>query len=204
MKRALVLAGLMAMTVCVRAAETRPAPDYSSPEKTWATVCAALKDEDLSAFRACFNNTNEMSRLFMASYSELTVTTFRLANVIDLIPEGKSLSPRLQAVYTDLVNSGKDRKTEYVGLGDREAKWSRVVKTEKGPHEEVTYFKKVDGKWLIDTESSYALDTPDGRKAAEAFIESSKKQIPLLQKVIADIQANKIRSLEELRRRLTE
>jgi hypothetical protein len=203
MKRSMTAIAVAALALSVRAADTRPAPDYSSPDKTWATVCAALKAEDLTAFRACFSNSNELSRLFMASYSELTVTTFRLANVIDLIPGGKDLAPKLQAVYTDLVDSGKDRKTEYVGMGDREAKWSRTVQTPKGPREEVTYFKKVDDKWLIDTESSYALESPEGRKAAEDFIESSKKQIPMLQKVIDDIQANKIRSLEELRRRLT-
>ena len=204
MRRALVVTWMLASTVALCEAQTRPAPDYSSPEKTWNTVCTALKAEDLTAFRACFANSSEMSRVFMSSYSELTVTTFRLANVMDLVPGGKPLSVKLHAVYTDLVNSGKDRKTQFIGLGGRQAKWSRTVPAEKGPHEESMYFKKVDDKWLIDTENSYALDTPEGRKAAEEFIESAKKQIPLLHKVIDDIQANKIRSLEELRRRLAE
>jgi len=203
MKRLLVFMAWVPLAAAL-GAETRPAPDYSSPEKTWATVCAALKAEDLAAFRAGFANSSELSRLFMSAYSELTVTTFRLATVIDLVPGGKPVGVKLQGVYTELVKSGEGRKTAYIGLGDREAKWSRTVQTEKGPHDEVMYFKKVDGKWLIDTENSYALDTSEGRKAAEDFIESSKKQIPLLKKVIDDIEANKIRSLEDLRKRLTE
>ncbi len=66
------------------------------------------------------------------------------------------------------------------------------------------YFKKVKGQWLIDTTLSYGLDGAAGRKKAEDFITSVGVEIPLMKKIIADIQANKIHSLEELRKRLAE
>jgi hypothetical protein len=195
---------LLLLVPLLAAAAEPPAPDYSSPEKTWAAVCAALKAEDLPAFRACFYSSSEMSRLFMASYADLTVTTFRLANAIELVPNGKAASEKLKAVYSDLVRSGENRKTEITGLAQDQARWSRTIKTDSGDRTEVMYFKKIDGKWLIDTESSYALDSAAGRKAAENFLENAKVQLPRLKKVIEDIQANRIKSLEELSRRLNE
>jgi hypothetical protein len=204
---ALCLAGFCGPLRAADAASAAPgaAADYSSPDKTWATVCAALKNQDLDAFRACFHTSSELSRLFMAAYSDTTVTTFRLATAIELIPGGKASSERLKGVYTDLVLSGLNRTTEITGSLQNEAKWSRVVKTDKGEDRtEIMYFKQVNDKWLIDTERSYLLDTSEGRKAAEDFLDSSKKQLPLLKKIITDIQANRVRSLDELRRRLSE
>lgn len=205
MLRALLLSDILLLSAAAHAAEAPAPADYSSPEKTWATVCAALKAEDLAGFRAGFHTSGELSRLFLTAYSDLTVTTFRLASAIELVPNGRASSERLKGVYTDLVRSGEGRKTEITGLGQDEAKWSRTVKNEKGEERvEVMYFKKRNGRWLIDVEASYALDTPEGRKSAEAFIESAKQQLPRLKKVIEEIQANRIKSLDELRKRLAE
>jgi len=66
----------------------------------------------------------------------------------------------------------------------------------------VIYFRKVKGKWLIDTEESYSLDTAEGKKAGESFVTTSTKTVTLFKKVIADIQAGKITSLDELKARL--
>jgi hypothetical protein len=202
MRHFAIAAFLLLVPAAARAADA-PA-DYSSPEKTWSTVCAALKNENLTAFRAGFHASSEISRLFLAAYSDMTVTTFRLANAIELVPGGKASSERLKGVYTDLVRSGENRRTEITGLAQDEAKWSRTVKTDHGDRVEVMYFKKINGNWLIDTEASYTLDTADGRKAAEDFLANAKKELPRLKKIIEDIQANRVKSLEELRRRLSE
>jgi hypothetical protein len=193
-----------AILLLAAAARAAAAPDYSSPEKTWAAVCAALKAEDLAGFRAGFHASSETSRLFLAAYSDMTVTTFRLASAIELVPNGKASSERLKGVYADLVKAGENRKTEITGLGQDEAKWSRTVKTATGERTEIMYFKKINNRWLIDVESSYALDTAEGRKAAEDFIDNAKKQLPRLKKVIEDIQANRVKSLDDLRQRLSE
>jgi hypothetical protein len=182
-------------------AQTRPAPDFSTPEKTWASVCEAVRGEDLAGFRSCFHNATEISKLFMDAYSDTTVTTFSLAHATARLGEqGKQLGQRLESVYTDLVESGKGRVTKI----DREnATWSRTVTDARGgKHVEVMYFRKVEGKWLIDTEQSYGLGGAEGRKSAEDFIAQSKQQLPALKGIVGDVREGTIQSVAELRTRM--
>jgi hypothetical protein len=189
---------MVAAAAVVFVAQTRPAtrPDLSTPEKTWAAVCVALKAGDVAGFRGCFYNTNEISRVFMAAYSDMTVTTFQLAGATaKLGPDGRALSKKLEGVYDELVASGRGRTTTIAG---ETAQWSRTTAGTK----EVMYFRQVNGRWLIDTEQSYSLDSAEGRKAAEDLVASAEKQLPVLKGIIADVAAGKITTLEEVRKRM--
>jgi hypothetical protein len=181
-------------------AATQPNPQHATPEKTWASICDALKEGDLDRFRAGFYNSSEVSRLFMETYSDVTVATFDLARATAMLGEkGKHMGARFESVYTELVQSGENRKAEVTG--DR-AKWVHTVKPPKGTPDDVIYFKKVKGEWLIDTVETYELDTDAGRQAAEKMLESVPPMTTLLKSVAADIRTGKIKTVEQMQQRL--
>jgi hypothetical protein len=177
-----------------------PVVDRSSPDKTWAALCAAVKAGDLKAFRACCYNKNEVSTLFMNAYSDSVVTTFQLAHAAaNLGTEGVALSKNLESSYTDLVKSGQDRKALLAGDS---IKWVKTVTTKEVVAEEAMYFKKTGPEWLLDTEQTYNLNTAEGRKVAEDFVTSSGPTLKTLKAVIDDIQAKKITTVQQMRTRM--
>jgi len=184
------------------AAEAQGAADHSSPEKTWATLCAAVNRGDVNAFRACFSNRNEISTLFLEAFSDLTVTTFQLANATaDLGEEGKAISARLATTYTDVVKNGEGRKTEISG---EEASWTKTVHTATGDGENSIYFRHVHGEWLIDTAESYNLNSAAGRKAAEDMMEATGPQVKKFKEIIEAIKTKKITTVDQMRAKLEE
>jgi hypothetical protein len=201
-----VLAGGVAAT---RPVATRPAtraatqaanPAHASPEKTWASICDALKEGDLERFRSGFYNGSEVARLFMETYSDVTVATFDLARATAALGEkGRHMGEKFESVYTELVQGGENRKAEVTG--DR-IKWVHAKKPEKGAPDDVIFFKKVKGEWLIDTVATYELDTDAGRQAAEKMIETVPPMTALLKSVAEEIRAGKIRTVEQMQQRL--
>ncbi len=191
--------GAIARTQAQSRPATQPAPDHSAPEKTWDSMCAAIKAGDLTAFRAgCFNR-NEMATVFMDAYSDSVITTFQLAAAVAKLGEdGKQLSLKLESTYNDLKKVGDHRKLQIDG---DKALWIDIQPGDTAA-DKIMFFRKVEGEWLLDTERSYALDTADGRKAAEAFMATSIPQLKLLKGVIVDIDAQKITTLEQMRDRL--
>jgi hypothetical protein len=179
---------------------SRPAADHSTPEKTWAGVCAALKTGDLESFRGGFYNRNEIAKMFMDAYSDATVTTFDLAGAIERLgKDGQQMRRNFATVYTDLVKTGENHKSETVGELIR---WTREEKTDKGTSQEIIFFKQVKNQWLIDTVETYGLDTDAGREGAEKLIVSLPKITATLKQVAADIRSGKITTVDEVRKRL--
>lgn len=198
----LLLAGVCLATAALArdVPASNPADDHSAPEKTWAAMCAAIKAGNLQAFRACCYNHNEISRSFMDAYSDTLVTAFQLATGTEKLgDEGKTLSKSLQSTYQEMQHAGENRRTEIDG---DEASWIQTEKLQNVTTQKVIYFRKKDGQWLMDTNRSYALDTAEGRKAAEDFIASSAPQLKLLKSVVADMQSGKITTVDALRQRL--
>jgi hypothetical protein len=178
----------------------KPAIDRSSPEKTWTELCLAAKAGNLTAFRACCYNKNEISKLFMDAYSDTVVTTFQLgAAVAALGAEGEALKKDLQSACDELDATAKSRKL--VTDGDT-AKWVRTASSQKLVAEQVMYFKKVGSEWLLDTENSYDLASATGRKDAEDFIKSSEPTLKALKTIITDIKTKKITTVAQIRARL--
>jgi hypothetical protein len=178
----------------------KPAIDRTSPEKTWAELCLAAKAGNLTAFRACCYNKNEISKLFMDAYSDTVVTTFQLgAAVAPLGAEGQAMARDLQSAYDELVATALNRKV--ITDGDT-ARWVRTATSQKLVAEQVMYFKKVGNEWLLDTENSYDLASATGRKDAEDFIKSSEPTLKALKTIIADIKTKKITSVAQIRARL--
>ena len=179
---------------------TKPAVDRSAPDKTWAALCAAVKAGDLAGFRACCYNKNEVSRLFLEAYSDSVVTTFQLAHAAaNLGAEGGALSRNLEASYTDLVKSGENRTALLAGDS---IKWVKTVTTKEVVAEEAMYFRKVGQEWLLDIEQTYSLNTAEGRKTAEDFVASAGPTLKTLKGVIADIQAKRITTVQQMRARM--
>src|SRR3569832_2693323 len=56
---------------------SKPVVDRSTPAKTWAALCAAVKGGDLEGFRASCYNKNEISKLFMDAYSDTLISSFK-------------------------------------------------------------------------------------------------------------------------------
>jgi hypothetical protein len=59
------------------------------------------------------------------------------------------------------------------------------------------------GEWLIDTVETYELDTAAGRTAAEKLLETVPPMTQRLKDVAADIRSGKIKTVEEMRKRLS-
>jgi hypothetical protein len=180
---------------------TKPAADHSAPDKTWAAMCAAVRAGDRQAFRDCCYNHNEISSLFIDAYCDTIVTTYQLAQATaGLGDEGKKLSADFQTTYNDLVKIGENRK---VDADEETAVWIPADPAVKVVGQRVLYFKRVNGEWLLDTNRSYSLDSADGRKVAEGFLASTGPQLKLLKAIVAELQAGKITSVQQLRERLS-
>ena len=181
-------------------AASRPAVDRSTPEKTWSAICTALKAGDLESFRAGFYNRNELSKMFMEAYSDATVTTFDLAGAIERLgKEGQQMRQNFASVYTDLLKTGEDHRAETVGEFIR---WTREAKTDKGPSQEIIFFKQIKGQWLIDTVETYGLESDAGREGAEKLIGTLPKVTANLKQIANDIRSGKITTVEQMRKRL--
>jgi len=115
---------------------------------------------------------------------------------------GKQMGKKFEAVYTDLVKGGENRKAENDGGASDKIRWVHAAKPAKGEPDDVVYFKRVKGEWLIDTVETYELNTDSGRDAAEKLIDSVPKVTALLKQVSADIRAKKITTVEQMRQRL--
>jgi len=179
---------------------SKPAVDRSTPDKTWAALCAAVKAGDLESFRAGCYNKNEIAKLFMDAYSDTLITTFQLATAAaKLGADGQALSKTLQSTYDDMVKSGQNRTTRISGDS---AEWVQSIVSGKAVAEDKMFFKKVGNQWLLDTEQSYNLYAADGRKNAEAFIKESEGTLKQLKSVIADINAQKITTVAQIKARM--
>lgn len=187
------------------AVSTSKAVDRSAPDQTWAALCAAAKAGDLAGFRACCHSDGELAKLFMEAYSDSVVTSFQLANAVaQLGEEGKDMNKSLESTYAELVATGQNRKT--IVKGDT-AQWVQTVAAGRGAGggavaERSMYFRLVGKEWLLDTDQSYALNTSDGRKDAEAFIKDAGPAMKLLKGVVADIKAKKITTVQQMRERM--
>jgi hypothetical protein len=179
---------------------TQPAVDHGSPDKTWSSICAAVRAGDHEAFRACCYNHNEISQLFIDAYGDTIMTFYQLGQAsAELGDEGKKMGTEFEKAYTDLVKIGENRK---VDADEETALWIQVnpAAREASPH--VLYFRRVNGQWLLDTNRSYSLDSADGRKIAEGFLADTGPRLKLLKAVIADLHARKITTIDQLRDRL--
>jgi len=181
---------------------SKAAVDRSTPAKTWAALCAAVKAGDLAGFRASCYNKNEISKLFMDAYSDTLISSFQLATAVaKLGAEGQTLSKSLQSsAYDDLVKSGQNRTTKIDGDS---AQWIQSVTSTQISAQQTMYFKKVGNDWLLDTEKSYGLDTSDSRKGAEEFIKDSDATLKQLHGVITDIDAKKITTVQQMKDRMS-
>jgi hypothetical protein len=179
---------------------TQPAktPDRSSPEKTWAALCAALKAGDLEAFRANFHSKTEQARVFVETFSDLSITTFALSKDVALLgDQGKELAKTFEKTHTDLVKNGENRTAEIKG---DIAKWSRPKKA--GQPDDAMQFKLINGEWLLDTVNSYALETDEGRESAQQLIDSAPKITAAIKAIGQDIRNKKITTIDQMRKRL--